>query len=91
MMITFDDFELLTETAMGWKGNGWESQAERFTADITFDWKVCYWVGNSATAMILARTFLEQNDFSYQESYDENMESFILLTNYDAHNMAVTA
>ena len=91
MKITTKDFELLVETAMGWKGNDWESQSHRFTPDVTFDWAVCYWVGESATSMILARTFLEENGYDCQESYDENFDSFILLTNYDAHNMAVAA
>ena len=91
MKITVEDFELLIETAMAWKGNDWESQSQRFTEDVTFDWKVCYWVEGSAASMILARTFLEQNGYDYQESYDENLEAFILLTNYDAHNMAVSA
>jgi len=41
--------------------------------------------------MIMARTFLEQNDYAFQESYDHNMESWVLLTNYDSFNMAVSA
>jgi hypothetical protein len=90
MKITAKDFDLLTDTAMGWKGNDWEIQSHRFTNNVTFDWVAVYWF-DSATNMILARTFLEQNGHAYQESYDENMESFVLLTNYDSYNMAVTA
>jgi len=90
MKITANDFDLLTDTAMGWKGNDWESQADRFTKSVSFDWVAVYWF-DSITNMILARTFLEQNGHDYQESYDENMESFVLLTNYDSYNMAVTA
>jgi len=91
MKITEKDFDLLTETIMGWKGNDWHLQNHRFLDDVSFDWAVCYWVGCLATSMILARTFLEQNDHKYQVSYDESLESFVLLTNYDSHNMAVAA
>ena len=90
MKITAKDFDLLTDTAMSWKGNDWEIQSHRFTNSVTFDWVAVYWF-DSATNMILARTFLEQNGHAYQESYDENMTSFVLLTNYDAYNMAVSA
>jgi len=90
MDITAKDFDALTDTAMGWKGNGWEIQSDRFTDMVTFDWAVCYWV-DSAASLILAKTFLQDNGHSYQESYDENMESYILLTNYDSYNMAVSA
>jgi hypothetical protein len=90
MNITAKDFDALTDTVMGWKGNGWEIQSDRFTDMVTFDWAVCYWV-DSASSLILAKTFLQNNGHSYQESYDENMESYILLTNYDSYNMAVIA
>lgn len=90
MKITANDFDLLTDTAMGWKGNGWEVQADRFNNSVTFDWVAAYWF-DSVTNMILARTYLEQNGHDYQASYDENMESFVLLTNYDSYNMAVSA
>ena len=90
MKITANDFDLLTDTAMGWKGNGWEVQADRFTNSVTFDWAAAYWF-DSVTNMILARTYLEQNGHDYQASYDENMESFVLLSNYDSYNMAVSA
>jgi hypothetical protein len=90
MNITAKDFDALTDTIMGWKGNDWEIQAHRFTDQVSFDWAVCYWVQTAAN-LILARTFLEDNDHACQVSYDENMESYILLTNYDSYNMAVSA
>jgi hypothetical protein len=90
MKITAKDFDALTETIMGWKGNGWEVQADRFTDKVSFDWAVCYWI-DSVSSMILARTFLEDNGHTFEQSYDENMESYILLTNYDSYNMAVSA
>jgi hypothetical protein len=90
MKITAKDFDALTDTIMGWKGNDWEIQADRFTDKVSFDWAVCYWVDSPAN-LILARTFLEDNDHAFQVSYDENMESYILLTNYDSYNMAVSA
>jgi hypothetical protein len=90
MKITAKDFDALTDTIMGWKGNDWEIQAHRFTDQVSFDWAVCYWVETAAN-LILARTFLEDNDHAFEASYDENMESYILLTNYDSYNMAVSA
>jgi hypothetical protein len=90
MKITAKDFDALTETIMGWKGNDWEIQADRFTDKVSFDWAVCYWI-DSVASMILARTFLEDNGHVFEQSYDENMESYILLTNYDSYNMAVSA
>jgi hypothetical protein len=90
MKITAKDFDALAETIMGWKGNGWEIQADRFTDNVSFDWAVCYWI-DSVASMILARTFLEENGHVFEQSYDENMESYILLTNYDSYNMAVSA
>ena len=90
MKITAKDFDALTETIMGWKGNGWEIQADRFTDNVSYDWAVCYWI-DSVASMILARTFLEDNGHVFEQSYDENMESYILLTNYDSYNVAVSA
>jgi proteasome lid subunit RPN8/RPN11 len=90
MRITAKDFDNLTDTVMGWKGNDWELQADRFSDKPAFDWAVVCWY-DSVVSMIMARTFLEQNDYAYQESYDNNMESWVLLTNYDSFNMAVSA
>lgn len=90
MKITATDFDSLTDTIMGWKGNDWEIQADRFTNNVKFDWAVCCWY-DSVVSMIMARTFLEQNQHAFQESYDHNMESWVLLTNYDSFNMAVSA
>ena len=90
MTITAKDFDNLTDTVMGWKGNDWELQADRFSDKPAFDWAVVCWY-DTVISMIMARTFLEQNDYAYQESYDHNMESWVLLTNYDSFNMAVSA
>lgn len=90
MKITAKDFDALTDTVMGWKGNGWEVQSDRFLDKVSFDWAVCYWV-DSAASLILARTFLEDNDHAFEESYDQATESYILLTNFDMYEMAVLA
>jgi len=90
MKITAKDFDNLTDTVMGWKGNDWEMQTDRFSDKPTFDWAVVCWY-DSVISMIMARTFLQQNDYAFQESYDHNMESWVLLTNYDSFNMAVSA
>jgi len=90
MKITAKDFDNLTDTVMGWKGNDWELQADRFSDKPAFDWAVVCWY-DTVISMIMARTFLEQNDYAFQESYDHNMASWVLLTNYDSFNMAVSA
>ena len=90
MKITAKDCDNLTDTVMGWKGNDWELQGERFSDKPSFDWAVVCWY-DTVISMIMARTFLEQNDYAFQESYDHNMESWVLLTNYDSFNMAVSA
>ena len=90
MKITEKDFDMLTETVMSWKGNDWHLQNHRFLDDVSYDWAVCYWF-DSPVSLILARTFLEDNDYGFQTSYDEGMESFIIVTNYDSHRMAITA
>lgn len=90
MKITVKDFDNLTDTVMGWKGNDWELQGDRFADKPSFDWAVVCWY-DTVISMIMARTFLEQNDYAFQESYDHNMESWVLLTNYDSFNMAVSA
>lgn len=90
MKITEKDFDMLTETVMAWKGNDWHLQNHRFLDDVSWEWAVCYWVENQAN-LILARTFLEQNDYAFEMSYDEAMDSYILLTNYDSYRMAITA
>jgi hypothetical protein len=90
MKITEKDFDMLTETVMGWKGNDWHLQNHRFLDAVSFDWAVCYWVESPAN-LILARTFLDDNNHEWEISYDENMESYIILTNYDSYRMAITA
>jgi hypothetical protein len=90
MKITAKDFDNLTDTVMGWKGNDWELQGDRFADKPSFDWAVVCWY-DTVISMIMARTFLEQNDYAFQESYDHNMELWVLLTNYDSFNMAVSA
>jgi hypothetical protein len=89
MTITARDFDNLTDTVMGWKGNGWELQGERFTDNPKHDWAVICWY-DSIVSMIMARTFLEKGDYAFQQSYDHNLESWVLLTNYDSFNMAVS-
>lgn len=90
MKITAKDFDNLTDTVMGWKGNDWELQVDRFSDKPAFDWAVVCWY-DSVISMIMARTFLEHNNYAFQESYDHNMELWVLLTNYDSFNMAVSA
>jgi len=90
MNITAKDFDMLTQTVMSWKGNDWHLQNHRFLDDVSFEWAVCYWF-DTAVSLILARTFLENNGYSYEASFDEAMDAYIILTNYDAYRMAITA
>jgi len=87
--ITATDFDFLTDTVMGWKGNNWESQDGRFTGNLSYEWAIICWY-DSRLNFIMARSFLKANNYEYVESYDQHMDAYVLLTNYDSFNMAVS-
>jgi hypothetical protein len=81
MFITEEDFELLSSIKMQWNGYDWELQADRFIDGVSFDFQWAYWFDGRAE-LILARTFLMQREIAFQVSYDEVMESYVIVTDY---------
>jgi hypothetical protein len=81
MFITEEDFEMLSTIKMQWNGYDWELQADRFIDGLSFDFEWAYWF-DSRSDLILARTFLMQREIAFQESYDEAMEAFVIVTDY---------
>lgn len=81
MFITEEDFELLSSVKMQWNGYDWELQADRFIDGISFEYQWGYWF-DSRAELILARNFLMQREISFQESYDEAMVSYVIVTDY---------
>jgi len=88
MFITENDFNMLSNTQMQWSGYDWETQADRFTQDITFDHQWAFWF-DSLPALIMARTFLMQREIKFQETYDDALEQFVILTDYSVDELAV--
>jgi len=81
MIVTEKDFDKLASTSMLWAGTDWASQDDRFDDGITFDWKIAYWFADRAS-IILGKNFLNNLGFPFQETYDDAMDEYILLTNY---------
>jgi hypothetical protein len=81
MLITEQDFDMLSNTQMQWNGYDWEIQADRFESHVTFDYLWAFWFDNR-TALILARNFLIQREIKFQETYDEALDQYVILTDY---------
>ena len=81
MIVTEKDFDRLTTSSMLWAGTDWKAQSVRFDDGTTFDWKIGYWFENTS-ALILAKHCLTNLGFPFQETYDDAMDEYILLTNY---------
>ena len=72
---------MLSNTQMQWNGYDWEIQADRFESHVTFDYLWAFWFDNR-TALILARNFLIQREIKFQETYDEALDQYVILTDY---------
>lgn len=82
MRITAEDFNYLAETQMQWAGYEWEVQADRFnTPDLSFQYQWAFWF-ESMPAMIMARTYLQQCEIEFQQTFDESLEQWVLLTDF---------
>jgi len=88
MFITDNDFNMLSNTQMQWSGYDWETQADRFSPDIAFEFQWAFWF-DSLPAAIMARTFLMQREIKFQETYDDALEQFVILTDYSVDELAV--
>lgn len=90
MFITENDFNMLSNTQMQWANYEWEVQADRFTEGVSFDYQWAFWF-NDLPSMIMARTFLMQREIKFQETYDDALEQFVILTDYTVDDLAVLA
>lgn len=82
MKLDGNDFNLLCETKMQWAGYEWEVQKNRFTFDESeFSFKWAYWF-DSYAAVILARTFLTEQNYKFAHSFDEAQGQYVLVTDY---------
>ena len=77
-----EDFEYLYDTSMNWKDTDWAVQDGRFTPMPNYsEWQRAYWF-DSCINMIMARSYLNHFKIEYDETMDENLNQFVLLTNY---------
>lgn len=88
MFITENDFNMLSNTQMQWNGYDWEIQSDRFTDGISFEFQWAFWF-DSLPALIMARTFLMQREIKFQETYDDALEQFVILTDYSVDELSV--
>jgi hypothetical protein len=86
--ITATDFDYLTTNQMQWGKGGpdWKGQKKRFELDIRrpIDFETPGWIYwcSSYPDLILARTFLEENNHSTTIMYDTAMLEWVILTDY---------
>ena len=83
IVITADDFEMLTSTQMEWGNVFGEDRLERFELDFKPDFKYIFWV-ESAASMILARQFLLEEGHRFYKSFDSVAGEYVLFTDYAA-------
>jgi hypothetical protein len=88
MFITENDFNMLSNTQMQWNGYDWEIQSDRFTDGISFEFQWAFWF-DSLPALIMARTFLMQREIKFEETYDDALEQFVILTDYSVDELSV--
>ena len=83
MKLDGNDFNLLCETKMQWAGMQWEAIAGRFidldVNDYNHLW--AYWF-DSYAAVILARTFLSEQNIPFAHSFDEAQGQYVLVTDF---------
>ena len=90
MEITAQDFEYLFETAMEWDATAWKDQELRFDFNVEVAKGHIYWVENYAS-MLLCRDFLNTRGFFCVESFDEALEQWVFISDYDFHAARVSA
>jgi len=90
MNITPQDFEHLFETAMEWDIRTWKDQEARFDFSVEIPLGHIYWVENYSDFM-LCREFLNNRGHFCVESFDEAMEQWAFISDYDFHAARVSA
>jgi len=83
VIVTKTDFESIYSTSMLWKGQGWEVQKDRFPEGTSFHWPCAYWF-ESRSDMVIARQFLNNYGFEYQQIFDGVMDEWLILSDYVA-------
>jgi hypothetical protein len=90
MDITAEDFEHLFETAMEWDAKAWQDQEFRFDFDVEMPTGHIYWV-EDYSSMMLCRQFLNERGFNFTSSFDESLEQWAFISDYDFHAARVSA
>jgi hypothetical protein len=81
MKLTKQDFEMLWDTSMEW-GQEWKAQEGRFEPPVSYEWLRAYWFELSYANLLMARVFLEANEYEYEVASDE-AGGWVLLTDYE--------
>jgi hypothetical protein len=81
LVLVESDFENLWDTSMQW-GEEWKSKSERFHPPISYEWKRAYWFYSYAN-LLIARAYLNGSGYETQTAWDEGMDSWIVVTDYD--------
>ena len=85
--MTPQDFDLLSDTQMGWGNEGWMDQVNdgRFEdteiAILAQPMQWAYWF-DSPISCILAKSYLASNKMAYYTTYDLASESWVIFTDY---------
>ena len=90
MQISAQDFENLFETTMEWDLELWKDQEARFDFPREVAKGYIYWVENYAT-MMFCREFLVTHGHSYFPSFDEALEQWAFISDYDFSSARVSA
>lgn len=94
ILITPQDFDLLSDMQMKWWDEGWMTQVNdgRFEdteiALSSQSMKWAYWF-DSPINCILAKSYLESNKKPFKTTYDLHSESWVIFTNYATNLVAV--
>jgi hypothetical protein len=90
MEITTEDFEYLFETAMEWDIETWKDQEARFDFKIEVQKGFIYWVENYPS-LIMCRQFLNERGHFCVDSFDEGIQQWVFISDYDFHAARVSA
>lgn len=81
LSVTEKDFIHLWDTSMEW-GEFWREKSERFDPPISYHWKRAYWFYSYAN-LLVARSFLNEQGYETQTTFDDGVDSWLLLTDYN--------
>lgn len=90
MEITAQDFEYLFETAMEWDAADWKDQATRFDFETETNKGMIYWVSSYAF-LILCREFLKMQGQTFVPTFDEALQQWCFVSDYNFWSARVSA